>query len=92
MWNERFQRVEMCQNERFQPVEICQNERFQRVEIYQTVDISTNTEMSIDCLQVFALSPTMYNRILRLSVSIHPSSICNFVVTQVIKWSKILEP
>ena len=40
----------MCQNERFQPVEICQNERFQRVEIYQTADISTNTEMSIDCI------------------------------------------
>ena len=51
MWNERFQCVEMCQNERFQPVEICQNERFQRVEIYQTADISTNTEMSIDCLR-----------------------------------------
>ena len=50
MWNERFQCVEMCQNERFQPVEISQNERFQRVEIYQTADISTNTEMSIDCL------------------------------------------
>ena len=49
MWNERFQRVEMCQNERFQPVEICQNERFQRVEIYQIADISTNIEMSIDC-------------------------------------------
>ena len=41
----------MCQNERFQPIEICQNERFQRVEIYQTADISTNTEMSIDCIK-----------------------------------------
>ena len=40
----------MCQNERFQPVEICQNERFQPVEIYQTADISTNIEMSIDCI------------------------------------------
>ena len=39
----------MCQNERFHPVEICQKERFQRVEINQTADISTNTEMSIDC-------------------------------------------
>ena len=41
----------MCQNERFQPIGICQNERFQRVEIYQTADISTNTEMSIDRLE-----------------------------------------
>ena len=39
----------MCQNERFQFVEIYQNEIFQQVEIYQTADISTNTEMSIDC-------------------------------------------
>ena len=33
-------------------MEICQNERFQRVEIYQTADISTNTEISIDCLDI----------------------------------------
>ena len=38
------------QNERSLCVEICQNERSQRVEICQTADISTNTEMSIDCL------------------------------------------
>merc|ERR1711942_291761 len=40
----------MCQNERSQWVEIFQNKFSQGVEICQTADISTNIEMSIDCL------------------------------------------